>query len=103
MTKYHGQPTTIRGVRFASKGEARRYQELCLLMQAGVIEGLEIQVKYPLTVNGVKIADYVADFRYTEDGRTVVEDFKGMRTPAYRLKRKLMQAIHGIEILETGA
>ena len=104
VTKYGAKRTEVDGIVFASRSEARRYQELRLLQAAGEISGLELQVKYPLVVNGVKIADYVADFRYYEDeGDTlIVEDRKGMRTPVYRLKAKLMRAVHGIEIRETG-
>jgi hypothetical protein len=31
----------------------------------------------------------------------IVEDSKGVRTPVYKLKKKLMLACHGIEIRET--
>lgn len=104
MSKYGAVRTEVDGIVFASKSEARRYSELKLAQAAGEISGLELQVKYPLVVNGVKVADYVCDFRYRERGRgLVVEDRKGMRTPVYRLKRKLMKAIHGIDIFETGA
>ena len=43
---------------------------------------------------------YVADFVYREDGRKVVEDAKGVRTEAYKIKRKLMLWVHGIKIRE---
>lgn len=99
--KYGAQPTTVDGIRFASKGEAMRYQELRLLEQAGQISGLELQPKFRLEVNGVKIADYVADFRYTEAGQVVTEDYKGMKTPVYRIKKKLVKALHNVDILET--
>ena len=104
MSKYGAKRTEVDGIVFASRSEARRYQELRLLQAAGEISGLELQVKYPLVVNGVKVADYVCDFRYYEDeGDTlIVEDRKGMRTPVYKLKAKLMRAVHGIEIRETG-
>jgi len=52
------------GRRYASKGEARRAQQLQLLERAGKIEKLEYQVRFPLVVLGVKICTYVADFRY---------------------------------------
>ena len=105
MSKYGAKRTEVDGVVFDSRGEARRYRDLTLAQAAGVIAGLELQVKYPLVVNGVKIADYVADFRYQENGQTVVEDFKSPATitPVYRLKRKLMKALHDIDILETSA
>lgn len=98
--KYSAVPTTVDGIRFHSKGEAMRYQELRLLEQAGAISGLELQPKFKLEVNGVKIGDYVADFRYTEAGKVVTEDYKGMKTPVYNLKKKLMLALHGVDILE---
>jgi len=50
----------------------------------------------------VRPAKYIADFVYydRECMRTVVEDVKGIRTPAYTLKKKLMLWIHGIKIEE---
>jgi hypothetical protein len=103
MSKYGAIRTEVDGILFHSRGEARRYGQLKVLQQAGEISGLELQIKYPLIVNGVKIADYVCDFCYRESGKLIVEDFKGTRTPAYRLKRKLMAALHGIEIRESEA
>jgi hypothetical protein len=58
-------------------------------------------VRYPLEVNGVPVATYVADFVYSEAGREVVEDAKGVLLDVYKIKRKLMLALHGIEIRET--
>lgn len=48
--------------------------------------------------------EYVADFVYgkTADGKTVVEDVKGFPTPEYRIKKKLMLWVYGIEIKEVG-
>ena len=44
---------------------------------------------------------YLADFAYrTKDGTIVVEDVKGAVTPEFRLKRKLMLHVHGIEVQE---
>jgi hypothetical protein len=59
-----------------------------------------LQPRYRLEVCGVHVCDYVADFRYEEGGATVVEDAKGFKTAAYKLKKKLMKAIHNIEIRE---
>ena len=102
MTKYHAVPTVVDGIRFASKGEAGRYKELKLMERSGTIACLELQPRYPLVVNGVKVGEYRADFRYTEIGAgVIVEDFKGVRTPVYRLKRLLVRALYGIEIRET--
>lgn len=86
---------------FASKRESDRYGVLALLEMAGAIRDLRTQVRYRLEVNGIHICVYVADFVYTENHQTVVEDTKGFRTPEYKLKRALMLAVHGIAIKET--
>jgi len=81
--------------------EARRYQDLCLLEKAGEISNLEVHRLFPIEVNGKHICFYESDFVYVENGLTIVEDVKGYRTEIYKLKRKLVEAIYGIEILET--
>ena len=58
-------------------------------------------MSFKLVVNGTLIARYRADFVYIRGGRRVVEDAKGFRDRVYKLKRALMLACHGIEILET--
>jgi hypothetical protein len=102
ISKYRNQRTEVGGIKFASKREARRYQELKTLEDAGEIHGpIGLQVRFPLFVEGIKICTYVADFVYVRDHFEVVEDVKGYRTPMYKLKKKLMFAIHGIKITET--
>lgn len=98
--KFHAVRTTVNGISFPSKGEAGRYSQLLLLEKSGLIRDLELQPKFPLVVNGEKICTYIADFQYTTDSGLVTEDYKGVRTPIYRLKKKLMKAILGIEITE---
>lgn len=99
--KYRAEPTKVDGIRFASKGEGRRYGELKLLQAAGEISELGLQPRFPLVVNGVELGFYIADFIYlNKAGRCVVEDFKGMNTALYVLKKKLMKACHGIDITE---
>ncbi len=103
MNKYGNKPTTIDGVRFASKKEAKRYGQLLLLQRAGEIAGLKLQPRYPLMVNGEKVCVYVGDFEYT-DGRSlefVTEDAKGVKTPEFKLKAKLFRALYGREIVLT--
>ena len=96
--KYRNVPTVIDGHRFDSKREAARWSELNLLVRAGEITGLERQVRFPLTVNGVTVAHYVADYVYRDhQDRRVVEDVKSEITrkdPTYRLKAKLMAVLH---------
>ena len=92
---------TVDRIVFASKLEARRYSGLKILLQARRIHALELQPRYPCRVNGKLVCTYVADFRYVDEhGRTVVEDAKGLPTPLYKLKKKLVEALYGFEIQE---
>ena len=92
---------------FHSDGEYRRWIELKWMQRAGKISDLKRQVRYELipsqkgeTRTERKVV-YVADFVYVQNGKTIVEDFKGKKTTDYILKRKLMLYKYGIEILET--
>lgn len=101
-SKYGAVKTTVRGVVFDSAKESRRYEELCILQQAGDIRGLALQPKFPFYVNDKPIFVYKADFCYIDNatGQHVVEDVKGFKTPVYRLKKKLIEAQRGIKITE---
>ena len=44
---------------------------------------------------------YIADFVYHEGKKEIVEDVKGYQTDVYKLKKRLMWVVHGIEIRET--
>ena len=84
--------------------EARRCDELHVMQAGGLIVDLDAhpQPRFDLAVNGVDVCDYHADFRYrdVQSNRVVVEDAKGMRTREYEIKRRLMLAIHGIDVQE---
>ncbi len=89
---------------YASKREAARAAELKLLERSGEITDLREQVPFELIPKqiGERSCKYVADFVYRDhDGITVVEDSKGYRDPVYRIKRKLLLAVHGLRIRET--
>lgn len=102
MNKYGAKKITIDGITFDSKKEANRYCELCLMENAGYITNLQRQVRYTLIPKqeGERACEYIADFVYEENGKTVVEDTKGFKTPEYKIKRKLMLYVHGIRIKE---
>lgn len=104
MTKYHAVPTTLDGIRFDSKAEAARYATLKRMQAVGAIRDLEIKPKFPCEVGGRKVCTYIADFGYItdKDGR-VIEDVKGVKTAIYRLKKKLVEALHGVQIVEVAA
>ena len=107
MSKYGNRKTTIDGETFDSLHEAHRFCELKYMQRAGLISDLQRQVPFELLPsqrrNGKVVerpVKYVADFTYTENGETVVEDAKGLRTKEYVLKRKLMLWQYGIQIRE---
>lgn len=107
QSKYNNRKLTIDGEVFDSLKEYRRYRELALLQKAGQISDLKRQVKYELIPTqriGGRVIEracaYIADFEYTENGETVVEDTKGFRTKDYIIKRKLMLHVYGIRIRE---
>ena len=107
-SKYNAKPVKIDGLSFDSKKEARRYGELKLMEKAGEIRDLVFHPRYSFGVNGVHICEYEADFSYVPKerfdricDREIVEDVKGYKTDVYKLKKKLMKAIHGIEVRET--
>lgn len=99
--KYRNKKTTINGKTFDSKLEASRYVQLVRLQEGGVISNLKCQVRFALEINNSLICHYIADFTYRDaEFKEVVEDAKGVRTKDYVLKKKLMRAIHGIDIKE---
>ncbi len=98
------------GQKFDSQKEYHRWCELRLLERAGRITDLARQVKYVLIPSQKgkdgktieKECSYWADFVYfdTATGEFVVEDAKGVKTEAYKIKKKLMLWVHGIRIKE---
>ena len=117
-SKYGARKTVVDGITFDSKKEANRYRELKLLERAGEICCLRLQVPFELIpaqyeetgevyTKGAskgqpkrgkcieKAVVYRADFVYTEDGRQIVEDAKGMPTKDYIIKRKLFRQLYG--------
>jgi hypothetical protein len=107
--KYGAKKTTIDGITFDSKAEAQHYSRLKLLQRAGEIKEIQIQPRYnlleaykhPETGKKVQGIDYVADFLVTySDGRTEVVDVKGVKTEAYKIKKKLFESKYGKAIRE---
>lgn len=117
--KYNARKVKVDGIVFDSRKEADRWRELKLLERAGKITELKRQVKFTLIPTQRKFcceidksgrfkkgevlerpAVYIADFTYMQDGKYVVEDTKGVKTPEYVIKRKLMLFLQGIRIRE---
>jgi len=92
--KFGAKKIEIGGEVYDSTGEANRHAQLKLLERAKAIKALSRQPRYVLCVNGHEVCEYIGDFAYYDGGRLVVEDFKGVITPEFRLKRKLFLALH---------
>ena len=97
QSKYKNKKTQIDMYIFDSAKEAKRYKELKLLEMAGEISNLELQPRFLLQEsfrkNGktYRKIEYVADFKYIEKGKTIVEDVKGVQTDVFKLKHKLFE------------
>ena len=96
--KYHAIRTDVDGIKFASKGEAQHYIYLKGLENLGKIKNLELQTKFSIDLNGVHVCNYIADFEYDDENGHHVVDYKGCVTPVFRLKRKLIKALYGVDI-----
>lgn len=121
-TKYRNEKVTFQGIEFDSKKEMQRYMVLLDVQRQGRISDLQRQVKFELIpaiteeyVEHLKTKDkiktrtvqfainYICDFTYMKDGKMVIEDIKAsksMLTKEYLLKKKLLFAIHGLNIRE---
>ena len=98
QSKYKAVKTSIDGITFASKREAYYYVIYKRLAEVGKIKDLQLQPKFPFIYNGKKIFTYIADFSYVDEFGTHIIDVKGVETPIFRLKKKLIEAQHKIEI-----
>lgn len=95
MSKFRAIKTDcLHGHTHDSKKEAARCNDLHDLELAGAITNLSQQPEFPVTLNGQVICKYIADFQYQVQDCRIVEDVKGMRTPVFQLKRKLVEATH---------
>jgi hypothetical protein len=103
--KYNNEKVVYNDMTFDSRKEYRVYRDCELLLKAGKIGQLRRQVRYDLKYEDRLICKYYADIVYmdAETGKDVVIDVKSDATrklPTYRLKRKMMKEILGIEIIE---
>ena len=100
--KYHNAPAERAGVRFDSQKEARRYDELMVMLRAGIISDLLQESYMTETGERIRAVRYTADFSYKFGGKLVVEDVKSKptRTKEYLRNKKFMRSKFGIDIQE---
>lgn len=96
--KFHAQPTEVDGIRFQSKKEARYYGQLLLAKKAGELLFVLRQVPFHLP-GGVR---YVCDFaEFWKNGEVRFVDVKGFKTAQYVSKKKMLEALYPVTIIET--
>lgn len=106
-SKYHAvRSVDADGLKWDSNAERKRWGELQFMLKAGLIRLLERQPRFPMEVKeGVFVGTYVADFRYKRvaDSEWVIEDVKGVKTPLYKFKKKIVEALYAFKITEISA
>ncbi len=94
--KYNAKPTHSGGIRFDSKREARYFERLNLLQQSGEVSHFHRQVIFDLEGGVVYRCDFQVIFA---DGRVEYHDAKGFETKEFRIKRRMVRARYGVEIV----
>jgi ribosomal protein L37E len=105
LSKFRNKKVKADGFVFGSEKEYERYKKLVMAAKEGLIRELCVHPTFEFKVNGITVCTYESDFCYkTLLGlvNLTVEDVKSKatRTPLYRVKKKLMKAIHGIDVRE---
>lgn len=109
-SKYNAKGDYVDGRWFDSQAEITRYRQLKELLEAGLIENLEFQLAFECRIENHPMFRYLSDFAYDVVDPTtgaviesIIEDVKGLKTPVYRLKKKIIEAQHKIQIVEIPA
>ena len=109
MNKFNAEKIIIHGIIFDSKKEGLYYLKLLMLKKAKKenerVINIALQPRYDIVINRKKIGFYKADFKVTyADKHTEVIDVKGLKKGSayqlFRLKKKLVEALYNIEIIE---
>jgi hypothetical protein len=111
VNKLRNQHSIVDGIDFDSKKEGAHYLLLKMRERIGEIDKLELQPVFPIYIDTpdrgrIYCGEFTADFRYWEHycGKDTlrVVDVKSpaSKTEAYQLRKKLVEAIYNIIILE---
>ena len=95
--KFKAVPTTVDHIKFASKQEAKRYNELKLLEKLDEVVFFLRQVPFHLEWDSKYICDFLV---FWKDGSVTIEDVKGFKTAVYKLKKKAVESQYPIQISE---
>lgn len=98
MNKYNNIKTVVDGIKFDSKREAYYYLYYKRLQENKIISNLKLQTPIKFDIDGKHIFTYKADFEYEDEYGHHYIDVKGVETPVFRLKKKLIEAKYKIII-----
>lgn len=98
-SKYNNSKTEVDGIKFDSKKEACRWQELLIMQKSGIIQDLERQKRFQIVpkTEGEQAVYYIADFIYKQNDKMICEDVKSQATrknKVYIIKRKLFKYLY---------
>lgn len=91
-SKYGNHRIEVDGIKYDSKLEYERHQQLKMFELAGIISGLRFHDKQDIVVLGENPRiTYEPDFFYIdEDGQATIEDTKGTNTKEFVVKKKIV-------------
>lgn len=96
--KYHNQPTTVDGIRFDSKKEARYYEQLKIRQATGEVAYWLRQVSLHLPGGSRYVVDFLVFF--TDPAREPqYVDVKGRETALFRLKKREVEHHYPVRIV----
>jgi uncharacterized protein DUF1064 len=93
--KFNAKKAEVDGLKFPSQAEAKKYRELKLLERAGDVLFFLMQVPFHLPGNVKYRLDFLV---FYVNGEVRAIDVKGMKTPLFIAKKKLVEALYPIEI-----
>lgn len=98
--KFNAKRTSYEGIAFDSEAELQRYQQLKSMQHKGEIQNLRVHghpdCKFLLVPKqkrdgrAIRELSYIPDFVYIENDTVIYEDVKGMITPEFKIKVKLV-------------
>jgi len=95
--KYHNHPTTVGGIRFDSKKEARYYEQLLIRQRTGEVSYFLMQVPIRLPGGSKYVVDFLVFFTDPTSAPEYV-DVKGKKTETFRVKKREIEHQYPIKI-----
>ena len=100
-SKYKSVKCEHFGVKFDSKRERDQYIKYIHQQSIGEILSIKLQPRFDIIINGKFCGFYKADFEIELPNKSIqIIDVKGMKTIVYKLKKKIIEAMYNIKIIE---